>query len=655
MIGKEPFEMKDPVEFRRLFEPVRIGGMTVKNRIAMSPMGSGFATREGLITERTKAYYEARAKGGAGLVIVECTCVDFPRGIHAFHRLVIHNDGTIPGLTGLAEAIKKHGARAIIQLNHGGRMVKSSITGLQPIGPSAIPYPAASSRQGEIPRALAAEEIPEIVDLYVRAGARAKKAGFDGIEVHAGHGYLISEFLSPFSNKRQDSYGGPIENRARILIEVLKGIRKEVGEDYPLWCRINGQEYGVEGGLTLDDSKAIVKMIEGIVSAIHVTAWGYGKRALANYPETSGELLPLAEAMKSVFAKPVIAVGRMTPELGERAIEKGQADIIALGRELIADPELPQKASSGRLDEIRPCIGCFHCHDVGVLVDSAVQCAVNAAVGREDEYKIGRAPEMKTIAVVGGGPAAMEAARVLSLRGHKVILFEREVRLGGQLNLAAAPPHKDRIEPLIAYLATELNRLGVEVRLSTEATIEKIKALMPDAVVLATGSTPIIPQIPGVNLAHVVTASDILAGRAEAGPKVVVVGAGSTGCETAEFLFEKGKEVTVVEMLPELASDMGFRDRVRLLTRIAGLPIRFLTNATCSEIQKTGVRIRTEQGEGRFIEADTVVLAVGSKRNDSLLSLLDAEGLKVYPVGDCGGGKKIADAIGAAFKLCRTL
>ncbi len=655
MIGKEPFEMNIPVRFRRLSEPVRIGEMTIKNRIAMSPMGTGFATREGLITERTKAYYETRAKGGAGLVIVECTCVDFPRGIHAFHRLVIHDDRTLPGLTGLAEAIKKHGSRAIIQLNHGGRMVKSRITGLQPVAPSPIPYPAASSQQGEIPRALSTEEIPEIVDLFVRAAARAKEAGFDGIEVHAGHGYLLSEFLSPFSNKRQDLYGGPIENRARILIEVLKGIRKDVGKDYPLWCRINGQEYGTEGGLTLDDSKAVVKMIEGIVNAIHVTAWGYGKYALANYPETPGGLLPLAEAIKSVFAKPVIAVGRMTLELGEQAIDEGKADIIALGRELIADPEIPQKAFSGKIDEIRPCIACFHCHDVGVLRDSSVECAVNAAAGRENEYEMGRAPEMKTIAIIGGGPAAMEAARVLSLRGHKVVLFEKEAQLGGQLVLAATPPHKDRIRPLITYFMSQLDRLGVEVRLSTEATMEDIKLLMPDAVILATGSIPVIPQLPGVNLDHVVTAFEILAGRVEAGPRVVVVGAGSTGCETAEFLFEKGKEVTVVEMLPELASDMGFRDRVRLLTRITGLPIRFLTNATCSEILKTGVRVKTAQGEERFIEANTVVLAVGTKGDESLLPLLKAEGFQVYPVGDCGGGKKIADAIGQAFKLCYTL
>ena len=643
--------MDEKLALKRLFEPIKIGGMTIKNRIAMPAMGTGFATKEGFVTERTKDYYETRAKGGAGLVIVECTCVDFPRGIHTLHRLVIHNDSSLPGLTELAQVIKKHGARAIIQLNHAGRMAKSKITGFQPVAPSPISYPAASSAGGEIPRALTTEEVSEIVHLFARAAARAKKAGFEGIEVHAAHGYLLAEFLSPFSNKRQDQYGGVIENRARILIEVLNAIRKSVGDDYPLWCRINGQEYGVEGGFTLEDSRAVAEMVDGIVNAIHVSAWGYGQKSLANYPDTFGGLLPLAEAIKSVFTKPVITVGRMTLELGEQAIEECKADIIALGRELIADPEIPKKALSGRLEDIRPCIACFHCHDVGIMRDSSMACAVNAATGRESEYEINPTTEIKKIAIIGGGPAGMEAARVLSLRGHKVVLFEKEAQLGGQLNVASMPPHKQRIKPLITYLLTQLEKLQVEIRLNAEANVEEIKNLKPDAVLLATGSSPLIPQLPGANLDHVVTAIDILARRADAGHKVVVIGAGSTGCETAEFLLERGKDVTVVEMLPVLASDMGFRDRLRLLLRITSLPINFITNARCSEIQKSGVMVMTQQGGKQFIGADTVVLAVGAKPNNSLFPLLQADGLKTHTVGDCRQGAKIADAIGDGFRI----
>jgi 2,4-dienoyl-CoA reductase-like NADH-dependent reductase (Old Yellow Enzyme family)/thioredoxin reductase len=638
---------------RRLFEPIKIGEMTVKNRIAMSPMGMGFATREGLITERTKVYYATRAEGGVGLIIVECSCVDFPRGIHAFHRLVIDHDRTLPGLTELAQAIKKCGARASIQLNHGGRMVNSKITGLQPVAPSSIPYLSAAFRQGEVPKELTVEEISEIVDLFARAALRAKRAGFDGVEVNAGHGYLLAQFLSPFSNQRRDSYGGPIENRARILIEVLQAVRKNVGDDYPLWCRINGQEYGVEDGFTLDDSKAVAKMVEGIVNAIHVTAWGYGKDCLANYPETSGGLLPLAEAIKSVFAKPVIAVGRLTPELGEQAIEEGKADIIALGRELIADPEIPLKALSGRCDDIRPCIACFHCHDSGVMRDSSVECAVNVIAGREKDpaYEIKPAAVVKKIGIIGGGPAAMEAARVLSIRGHKVVLFEKEAQLGGQLTLAAIPPHKERIRPLTTYLMTQIEKLGVEIRLRTEASVEEIRSLNPDAVVLAAGGVPLVPQLPGVNLDHVVNAIDVLADRAEVGQKVVVIGAGSTGCEIAEFLFEKGKEVTVVEMRTELAADMGFRERVRLMLRITNRAINFLTSVKCSEIKKGGVWVMKKQEEEQFIPADTVVLSVGTRPNNSLLPLLEEEGFQTYPIGDCGKGARIVDAMGDAFRL----
>ncbi len=364
--------------FPNLFKPGRIGTMKLKNRIVMPAMGTGFATREGLITEQTKAYYTARAKGGAGMVIVECTCVDFPRGIHTLHRLVIHNDTALPGLTGLAQAIKKQGARAIIQFNHAGRMAKSRITGMQPVAPSAIPYPAASSSQGETHRALTIEEISEIVDLFAQAAVRAKKAGFEGIEIHAGHGYLLSQFLSPLSNKRQDLYGGSIENRARILIEVLSAIRKSVGNNYPLWCRMNGQEFGVEGGFTLNDSKAVAQMIEGMVDAIHITAWGYGPNSLANYPEVPGGLLPLGAAIKSVFTKPVITVGRMTPEVGEQAIGEGQADLIAMGRELIADPEIPAKAGrsvranrpAARQDFTQTTLGNARCLGGGQLRDA---------------------------------------------------------------------------------------------------------------------------------------------------------------------------------------------------------------------------------------------------------------------------------------------
>ncbi|MBI4189791.1 MAG: FAD-dependent oxidoreductase [Betaproteobacteria bacterium] len=637
------------MKFERLFQQVNIGVMSVKNRIAMPPMGTGFATKEGLVTEQTLDYYEARARGGAGLVIVECTCVDFPRGIHALHRLVIHDDSAVPGLTRLAQVIKKHGARAGIQLHHAGRIARSKVTGLQPVAPSAIRHPAASYPQGEVPHELTASEISDIVDLFTAAASRAKRAGFDGIEIHAAHAYLLAEFLSPFCNKRHDSYGGGIENRARMLIEVLKSVRKSVGDDYPLWYRINGREYGLEDGFTLDDAKAVAQMLNSTVDAIHVSAWGYGRSALANCPDKPGALLPLAEEIKKVVTVPVIAVGRLTPELGEQAIEQGKADIIAFGRELIADPELPNKALGGSLEDIRPCIACFHCHDVG---GSSIACSVNAVIGSKGNgYEVKPAERIKRIAIIGGGPAGMEAARILSLRGHKVVLFEREALLGGQLNLAALPPHKERINPLISYLSTQLKKLDVEIRLNVEAHLEYIKSLKPDAVILATGGVPLVPQIPGIGLKNVVTALDILTHGVETGRRVVIIGGGSTGCETAELLFEGGKEVTVVERRPQLAFDMGFRDRLRLSLRIKDLPITFVMNAICEEITKDGVTVSTELDKKQFISTDTIVLALGMKPNNTLFSLMQGEEFETHLIGDCRGGGKICEAINDGFKL----
>jgi 2,4-dienoyl-CoA reductase-like NADH-dependent reductase (Old Yellow Enzyme family)/thioredoxin reductase len=645
-------KMSNKSNFNKLFEPIQIGGMTIKNRIAMAPMGTAFASPDGVFTEQALAYYEARAKGGAGLIIVENVGVDFHRNIHASNRPAIDNDLPLPRLAKLVKLVKKHGARVIIQLNQSGRMGKFRLTGFQPVAPSPIPFSSGAFPQGEMPKELTREEIKEIVNLFAQAAARAKRAGFDGIEVHAAHAYLLAEFLSPFTNKRQDLYGGCLENRARILIEVIEAIRKTVGKDYVVGCRLNGQEYGVEEGLTLEDTQTIAKMINGIVDILHISAWGYGNRSLVNSPETPGGLLSLSEAIKKVVTVPVIAVGRLTPEVGEQAIRDGKADIVAIGRGLLADPDLPNHLLSGKPEVIRPCIVCHHCLDAGYLKNTSISCAVNGAVGQEREYEIKPTKKSKKIAVIGGGPAGMEAARVLALRGHQVILFEKEDHVGGQMRFALAPPHKrERIEPLIDYFINQLDRLKVEIRLNTEVGIGLIEILEPDAVILATGSKPIIPPFPGVEQGNVVTAIDVLAGRVESGQKVLIIGGGSTGCETAEFLHAKGKETTVVEMLSELACDMGFRDRQRLLLRINTLSINFMTKARCIEIQKEGAVINNIYGQRQLINADNFVLAVGMKQNNTLYPLLRAKGFETHLAGDCWRIEKMAGAINDGFRL----
>lgn len=624
----------------------------MKNRIAMAPMGTAFATPDGVFTDQAMAYYEARAKGGAGLIIVENVAVDFHRNIHAPNRPAIDNDLPLPRLAKLVKIIKKHGARAFIQLNQSGRMGKSRLTGFQPVAPSPIPFSSGAFPQGEMPKELTREEINGIVNLFAQAASRAKKAGFDGIEVHAAHAYLLAEFLSPFTNKRQDLYGGCLENRARILIEVIQAIRKTVGNDYSVGCRLNGQEYGVEEGLTLGDTQTIAKMINSMVDFLHITAWGYGNSSLVNSPDTAGGLLSLSEAIKKVVTVPVIAVGRLTPEVGEQAIRDGKADIIAMGRGLLADPDLPNHLLSGKPEVIRPCIACHHCMDAGYLKNTSISCAVNGAVGQEREYEMKPTKKSKKIAIIGAGPAGMEAARVLALRGHKVILFEKEDYLGGQMSLAMATSHKrKRIEPLLDYFTTQLSRLHVETKLNTEANTDLIADYAPDAVILATGAKPIIPPIPGVEQDNVFTAIDILAGRVKAGQKVFIIGGGSIGCETAEFLVEKGKEVTVAEILPELASDMGFRDRHRLLMRMNTLPINFITNVRCNEIHKDGVIVTTRDSQSQSIRADTVVLAVGTKQNNTLYLLLRKKVVETHLAGDCCRLGKIAGAMGDGLRL----
>ncbi len=632
--------------FTKLFTPVRLGPLTLKNRIAMAPMGTKFAVKNGLVTEQMKDYYEARARGGAGLVIVESTDVDYYRCTDTANRLALDNDRVLPGLSALARAIKKHGARAVIQLNK--HEADETLTGFQPIAPSALP-----SRHGVMPRELRIDEMPEMAQLFVEAATRARRAGFEGVEIHAGHSHFLSTFISPITNKRHDRYGGSLENRVRLLIEVLQGIRQALGNNFALWCRINGQEHK-EGGLTLEDAKAIAMMVNSYVDAIHISI-GRGNNSLVTFPDTPGALLPLAAAVKQVVTVPVIAVGKLTLPVAEQALRDGKADVVAIGRALIADPDIPNKVMAGRSEDIIPCITCFHCHDVSHVPNGAIACAINTTVGKEGKPQPKPARKIKKIAVVGSGPAGMEAARVLASRGHKVILFEKDGYFGGQLRLAIVPPYKrERIEPFIDYLVTQIKKLNVEIRLNTAADLKTIEDLQPDEVILATGAIPTFPQLPGAALNKVVLAHDILACKVQAGRKVVVVGGGSTGCETAEYLLENGKDVTLIRFRPgvaELASDLGFRDRLRFMNRLQTLPMNLLADTSFGKIQKGGVTAITKDNKERFIEADTVVLAAGSKPNHDLFMPIRNKGFETHLAGDAWHIGKIADAVGDGFRL----
>lgn len=645
-------------QFEKLFEPARIGQMELRNRIVMPPMVTRYASEGGYVTERISNYYGARAQGGVGLIIVEATYVH-SRGQAFANQLGISDDRYIAGMRKLVQSIHKHGAKAALQLHHAGMQARPRITGMQPVAPSPVPKSMGLlDLVDEIPKELTAEEIAEIVSCFAQAAVRAKKAEFDGVEIHGAHSYLFAQFLSRAFNRRQDSYGGDLRNRARFLVDVIEVVRQAVGEAYPVWCRINGKEYGIEGGTTVEEGREIARLAQiAGADAIHVSG-----RCLFNIvctspaiwgplPLESGMFIELAQGIRKMVSVPVIAVGRIAPEVGERLLERGEVDFIAMGRDLLADPEFPNKLASGRSGDITPCIVCMRCvDDLRIPTEAGIRCSVNATLGREGEHSITPSKEPKRVLVVGGGPAGMEAARVASLRGHQVTLYEKENRLGGQLVQAAIPPRKDGIAGLTRYLETQIKKLGVKVELGQELTAALVQELKPDAVIIATGAIPLTPDIPGMSKAQVVHAGDILENRVAVGDRVVVIGGELVGCETAEFLAEKGRKVTVTRRGPEMALGVGASLREQLLKRLDSRRVTLLTGVKYGQITPQGLMLTTKEGEKRTIEADTIVLAAGSSPNRKLFDELVGKVSEIHLVGDCVEARKIRDAIAEGFR-----
>ena len=511
------------MEFEKLFEPVKMGTVTLRNRIVMPAISTKFGSDAGGVTDRYRDYYLERAKGGVGLIIIENTLVEYPRGKVSPTELRIDNHKFIPGLNDLAESIKEYGAKVAVQLHHAGRQTNTNITeGVELVSASN----AFCSVTGGKARALKIPEIQMITDSYAEGALRAKIARFDAVEIHAAHGYLISQFLSPFTNKRDDRYGKTMEGRCRFLLEIIKKIKDKVGDDFPIIVRISADEM-IPEGYHLPEAKYLAKRLEEAgASALHVSAGIYESKEWIIQPMLlpPGCLTHFASEIKKEVAIPVIAVGRINdPGLAENILRQGKADLIAMGRPLIADPHLPEKAKTGRVKEIRKCLACNNCIGRG-SEGLRIKCSINAEVGREKEYKIITALNSKKIAVIGGGPAGMEAARVAALRGHQVVVFEKHDRLGGQLLWAAVPPGKSEIKSLINYLTDEIDRLRVEVKLSFTPTINDIKAQAPDAVILATGSGPILDTFKMIGKKCLFTVDQILNGILPAGKKSSCIG-----------------------------------------------------------------------------------------------------------------------------------
>ncbi|MDP2659720.1 MAG: FAD-dependent oxidoreductase [Dehalococcoidia bacterium] len=632
--------------FPKLFEPIQIGSMSLKNRIILSGINVNYAAEDGTVTKRLKDFYVERARGGAGMVQTGIAYVD-PLGRFFTNMMGIHDDSVIPGLKDLADGVHAYGAAFVVQLCHVGRYASSQIIGQQPVAPSAV----ASRVSHEMPRELTNDEIKAIVGSFAQGARRAKAAGADAVDLAGAVGYMIAQFFSPYSNRRTDEYGGSLDNRLRFVREIIQAIRGTAGKDYPIMIRISGDEF-LPGGNTLDDMKLVAQGLEeaGVASINVIPGWHESPVPLVSWHVSPGQYVYLAEEIKKVVKVPVIASNRInTPELAERVIAEGRVDMVTMARALIADPELPQKAQQGRISEIRPCVACNQgCYD-RLFANQDIACMSNPAAGREEEFAPQPAAKPRKVMVVGGGPAGMEAARVAAIRGHRVSLYEKSESLGGQLALAAVPPGKDEINSLVAYFSNQMSSLGVDVKLGQEATSDIVDAEKPDVVIVAAGARPIVPALPGIDGQNVVTAHAVLAGKAKVGGKVVVVGGGQVGLETADFLVEQGKQVTILEMLDKLGPDLGVTVRWIVMKKTAERGIKTIAGARVLEITSSGV-VYEKDGARQTVDADTVVLAVGARAEKRLAEDLENK-VEVYSVGDCVRARKALDAIYEGAKV----
>ncbi|NLP64855.1 FAD-dependent oxidoreductase [Paraburkholderia sacchari] len=706
--------------FNHLLAPGQIGSMKLRNRILMSPMGSNLAEPDGYCGERIARYYAARAKGGAAMVIMGSVGVAYPRGSGNQMQVAASDDKFIPGLKLVADAVHEHGCKIALQLQHAGAIaVNEPLRGLPLLVPSVptqkeMDWTADLTPQEnkdmfeaffkpgvKIEYQVADEEQLEwLIDSFAKAAVRAKQAGIDGVEIHAGHGYIVSAFLSPSSNKRADRWGGTLENRARLLVEIVKRVRAAVGPDYPVWFRIDGIEHLKNDGITVEDAIEATKLgVAAGADAVHVTMYADASKGIsfteAHTVQQPCKYVPYAAAIKAAISVPVITVGRVEPDQADRFIAEGKFDFLAMARKLLADDELPNKLMAGRPDLIRPCIYCYTCISQ-IFLGTHSRCAVNARTGFELTTAVEPTSRRKKVLVVGGGPAGMEAARVAALRGHEVNLYDASDRLGGTAFFSSIVyPENGR---LIDYLKAQLGELRVNCHLNAKVTPELVQKLKPDTVVVATGASRALVKVPGYELPHVFSGDEMremITGRMSSslkrklpahwrmmihagkcsgmlndnkrinrlskrflplGQSVVIYGGGLVGVELAEFLAERQRKVVLIEPGPAFGKDLMLVRRWRIMDHLRKLGVRLLKETDLVEIKPDRVAYRTSTGQVQAIKADSVIMALGAAPNGAELSdRIKQVCDEVYCIGDANELGYIEGAIRSGHRVGREI